>query len=108
LSGLPGVALAQQPAAALSVYHQYTLQVDERDAVQRRLAAADVQTMVYYPVPLHLQTVHAALGYARGAFPVAEAAAESVISLPIYPELEAAAQQHVIGALAASLVAHVA
>jgi dTDP-4-amino-4,6-dideoxygalactose transaminase len=108
LSGLPGVALAQQPAGALSVYHQYTLQVDERDAVQRRLAAADVQTMVYYPVPLHLQTVHAALGHARGAFPVAEAAAESVISLPIYPELEAAAQQQVIAALAASLVAHVA
>jgi dTDP-4-amino-4,6-dideoxygalactose transaminase len=81
------------------VYHQYTVRVARRDDVRGSLLGAGVQTMVYYPVPLHLQKVHAALGLRPGAFPHAEAAAESVLSLPMYPELDEAAQDRVIEAL---------
>jgi dTDP-4-amino-4,6-dideoxygalactose transaminase len=70
------------------VYHQYTIRVSERDRVQRALADAQIQTMVYYPVPLHLQEVHAALGFSEGSFPHAERAACDVLSIPMFPELE--------------------
>ncbi len=88
-------------AAARCVYHQYTVRVRDRDEVQARLKAAGVGTMVYYPVPLHLQEVHAALGYRSGAFPAAERAAAECLSLPMFPELSAAQQHAVVAALAA-------
>lgn len=88
-------------AVARCVYHQYTVRVRNRDAVQARLKAAGVGTMVYYPVPLHRQEVHAELRHAPGAFPVAERAAEECLSLPIFPELTEAEQERVVDALAA-------
>ncbi len=69
------------------MYHQYTIRVRDRDRVQKDLQAAGVQTMVYYPVPLHLQKVHANLGQGEGTFPHSERAAREVISLPMFPEL---------------------
>ncbi len=69
------------------VFHQYTVRLSDRDAVQQQLLTAGVQTMVYYPVPLHLQRVHELLGYREGSFPHAEAAAREVLSLPMFPEM---------------------
>lgn len=82
-----------------SVYHQFTVQVPERDAAKERLAQQGVQTMVYYPVPLHLQGVHRDLGHAEGDFPHAEAAAKGVLSVPMFPELSTEEQRTVIEAV---------
>ncbi len=69
------------------VYHQYTLRSPLRDSIQKRLREKEIASVVYYPVPLHLQKALSFLGYKKGDFPEAEKAAEEVLSLPIYPEL---------------------
>ncbi|MHC4400884.1 MAG: DegT/DnrJ/EryC1/StrS family aminotransferase [Planctomycetota bacterium] len=70
-----------------AVYHQFTIQIDNREAVSRKLKEAGVGSAVYYPIPLHLQKVHAHLGYRAGSMPHAETAAERCLSLPMFPEL---------------------
>jgi dTDP-4-amino-4,6-dideoxygalactose transaminase len=69
------------------VYHQYTLRSPVRDTIQKRLREKEIASVVYYPVPLHLQKALNFLGYKKGDFPEAEKASEEVLSLPIYPEL---------------------
>jgi len=81
------------------VYHVYTLRADDRDGLQASLLAEGIQTGIHYPVPAHLQPAYADLGYGFGAFPHAEAAAEQVLSLPLYPELSAQAVAEVAGAV---------
>jgi len=68
-------------------YHQYTIAYKERDALLRYLGKKGIASRVYYPVPLHLQPCYKNLGYSIGSFPLAEKAAEEVLSLPIYAEL---------------------
>lgn len=86
------------------VYHQYTVRVDNRDQVQEKMKQAGVQTMVYYPLPLHLQEVHAALGHGEGDFPHAEEVASTCLSLPMFPEMTEEQQNEVVIALKASLI----
>jgi dTDP-4-amino-4,6-dideoxygalactose transaminase len=73
---------------AYHVYHQYTIMDKKRDKIQEKLRDERVSSVVYYPMPLHLQEALRFLGYHRGDFPVAERAAREVLSLPMYPELE--------------------
>jgi UDP-2-acetamido-2-deoxy-ribo-hexuluronate aminotransferase len=70
-----------------SVFAQFTVQVDNRDEVQKRLALLGIPTAVHYPVPLHLQEAFSGLGLPAGSFPVSEAAAQRVMSLPMHPYL---------------------
>jgi dTDP-4-amino-4,6-dideoxygalactose transaminase len=101
--------LAPQPPHFMSmhVFHQYTIRVkQERDALHEALSKLGVMAMIYYPIPLHLQKTHAALGYAVGQFPNAERVAEQVLSLPIYPGLSRAQQDSVIEALKQALVSN--
>ena len=70
------------------VYHQYTITSRQRDTLQQKLKENGISSVVYYPVPLHLQKALRFLGYHKGDFPVAEKAAKEVLSLPMYPELE--------------------
>jgi dTDP-4-amino-4,6-dideoxygalactose transaminase len=86
--------------ATRHVFNQYTVRVQERDALREHLAAGEVGTMVYYPIPLHLQPCFRDLGYETGDFPEAERAAREVLSLPLYPELAAAQQDQVIDGIA--------
>lgn len=85
--------------ANVSIYNQYTLRVPKRDELQEHLKKKGVGSSVYYPLPLHLQPCFEYLGYSEGAFPESEKAAKEVISLPIYPELNNAQLDEVIGAV---------
>lgn len=78
------------------VFHQYTLRVDRRDELQAFLKDQGVATMIYYPIPLHLQPVFKDLGYKEGDLPVTEKAAKEAISLPMFPELKQEQQDYVI------------
>jgi dTDP-4-amino-4,6-dideoxygalactose transaminase len=70
------------------VFHQYTIRVRNRDAVKQRLDAGNItSSMIYYPVPLHLQAAYKDLRGVPGGLPAAEQAAKEVLSLPMYPEL---------------------
>jgi dTDP-4-amino-4,6-dideoxygalactose transaminase len=71
------------------VYHCYTVRVPRRDAVRAHLESSGIQTGVHYATPVHLHPAYADLGYRQGDFPVAEAAAAEVLSLPMFPELGA-------------------
>jgi len=87
LSAIPGVIPPLAPEGFEHVYHQYTIRVEKRDALQRYLADRKIESTVYYPYPLHLQPLYSALGHQAGDFPHAERAAQEVLSLPMYPEL---------------------
>ena len=75
------------PANSEPVWHCYTIEVERREPVRAKLAAAGIETGVYYPVPLHLQKVYSPRGRRRGNFPVAERLCECCLSLPMFPEL---------------------
>lgn len=96
---LADVRLPEQPAYGRSVFHQFTIRHPRRDALREHLAKHEVGTDLIYPVPLHLQKCYAALGFGRGAFPLAERAAETCLSLPIFPELTDAQVEHVVAAI---------
>jgi UDP-2-acetamido-2-deoxy-ribo-hexuluronate aminotransferase len=70
-----------------SVYAQYTIEVEERDAFQEEMKERGIPTTVHYPEAIHLQPAFADLGHRRGDFPVAEAAADRVVSLPMHAYL---------------------
>jgi dTDP-4-amino-4,6-dideoxygalactose transaminase len=86
------------------VFHQYTVRIQggRRDEVRERLDEAGIGTMVYYPIPCHRLPVYAE-AYADVSLPVAEAAADEVLSLPIWPAIEPATQERVAAALADAL-----
>ncbi|MCK5503967.1 MAG: DegT/DnrJ/EryC1/StrS family aminotransferase [Thermodesulfovibrionia bacterium] len=70
------------------VYHQYTIRTPERSEVKKALEDNSISSVVYYPIPLHLQEAFKFLGHSIGDFPESETAANEVLSLPIYPEME--------------------
>jgi dTDP-4-amino-4,6-dideoxygalactose transaminase len=88
LREVPGVMTPVTPEGYEHVYHQYTIRVERRDALQRFLAERKIGSAVYYPVALHLQPLYVSLGHKLGDFPHAERAAQEVLSLPMYPELK--------------------
>ncbi len=86
-SQVPGVMPPIEPEGCEHVFHQYTIRIEQRDALQRHLAARKIGCAVYYPCPLHLQPLYASFGHKAGDFPHSERAAQEVLSLPMYPEL---------------------
>ncbi len=83
------------------VFHQYTLRIVEgsRDALREGLAERGIPSMIYYPVPLHLQKAYQDPRYKRGDFPVAERLAQCVLSIPMHTELDTEQQDYIIGAI---------
>ncbi|MBM3253250.1 MAG: DegT/DnrJ/EryC1/StrS family aminotransferase, partial [Candidatus Omnitrophica bacterium] len=70
------------------IFHIYAIRIRERDKLHLFLKEHDITTLMHYPIPLHMEEVYKYMGYKKGDFPNAEVAATSVLSLPMYPELE--------------------
>jgi dTDP-4-amino-4,6-dideoxygalactose transaminase len=98
-AGLSDVTLPVAAPDRTHIYNQVVIRAPQRDALRAHLDAHGIGTEIYYPVPFHLQDCFKALGYARGAFPVAEAQAGDSLALPIYPELNEAQQAAVVNAI---------
>ena len=98
LSTTTGIVLPQKLHQGNSVWNQFTVRVlsGKRDIIQKSLQAKGIGSMVYYPIPLHLQEVHADLNYVEGSLPVSEQLSHEVLSIPLFPELESSAQQVVV------------
>ena len=103
LADTAGLSVVQPRAGAHAVYHLYVVEVDasRRDGLREWLDARGIDTGIHYPIPLHLQPAYEHLDYAEGAFPIAEAKAKRIVSLPIYPELTEQQQDHIISAVKA-------
>jgi len=106
LAGCPGLALPVEASwTGRHAYHLFVVRLLEcdRDSAARKLAARGVQTVVHYPVPIHLQKAYSELGLRPGAFPCAETAARGVLSLPMFPEITQAQVAYVADSLRAVL-----
>ncbi|TAE60278.1 MAG: DegT/DnrJ/EryC1/StrS family aminotransferase [Nostocales cyanobacterium] len=109
LSQIPGIIPPQELLGGEAVWNQYTIRVSSeerngatskyRDWVRTQLQDQGISTMLYYPLPLHLQPVYKTLGYQPGQLPISEQASHQVISLPMFPELTQEQQDKVIYAL---------
>jgi dTDP-4-amino-4,6-dideoxygalactose transaminase len=87
LRNTEGLDLPVEHEWATPVYHLFVVEVDDRQKVMDHLKERGVASGLHYPVPLHLQPAYSDLGYHTGAFPVAEARADRILSLPMFPEL---------------------
>ena len=120
LAPIPGIILPQVLAPAHSVWNQYTIRIQNnqlenplenppenqltsrsnlRDQVREKMQSKGVSSMVYYPIPLHLQPVYKNLGYQPGQLPHTDVTAQEVLSLPMFPEITPEEQQQVAYAL---------
>ena len=96
LAGVGDLLLPARPVGRASAWHLYVVRSAERDALLDHCRAAGVGAGVHFPLPLHLQPAWRYLGYARGDLPVTEAWAAECLSLPLFPELDEARQDHVV------------
>ena len=91
LSGIPELELPFRASNSTHVFHQYTVKIKngKRDAFREYLSGEGIPTMIYYPVPLHLQNAFKSPGIEEGAYPISENLSKVVISLPIHTEMDA-------------------
>jgi dTDP-4-amino-4,6-dideoxygalactose transaminase len=89
------VVVPFEPQESKAVYHLYVIRTENRDGLSAHLNAAGVFTGLHYPVPVHLQNCYRAWAYPQGSFPVTECVASSILSLPMFPGLDAAQQRRV-------------
>jgi dTDP-3-amino-3,4,6-trideoxy-alpha-D-glucose transaminase len=101
LKGVEGLQTPRAAAWAEHVYHLYVVRSAARDVLQARLRASDIETLIHYPIPCHLQPAFAPLGFRKGQFPVAEQLSDEVLSLPLWPEMPVQALEQVTRAITA-------
>lgn len=98
-SGPSGLAFQAIPPGRESIWAQYSIlarDLQHRNLILKALIEAEIPSAVYYPIPLHLQQAFGWLGYAKGDFPVSEAHADRIFSIPIHPYLGGEAQQQIV------------
>jgi dTDP-4-amino-4,6-dideoxygalactose transaminase len=103
LAHLPEVILPRTAPGNEHVWHLYAIRVPRRDHVLRCLHDEGIYAGIHYPVPVHLQPAFRHLGYGAGDFPVAEAAAGQLLSLPLYPQITHEQQARVANAVGRAL-----
>lgn len=99
LSGIPDLKLPFRADYSTHVFNQYTCQVKQegqRDALKTYLQAQGIPSMIYYPIPMHLQPAYQQYGYVEGDFPIAERLCQTVISFPIHTEMKPEVQAYII------------
>jgi dTDP-4-amino-4,6-dideoxygalactose transaminase len=101
LSNIPGVVVPFEPETSRAVYHLYVIRTKDRGGMGDFLKAQGVSTGLHYPVPLHLQKCYRDWGYENGSFPVTERVAKEILSLPLFPGLDAQQQQQVAAGVSA-------
>jgi dTDP-4-amino-4,6-dideoxygalactose transaminase len=99
LLGDSDVVTPLEASYAESVWHLYVIEVRDRDALKAYLGSLGIGAGVHYPVPVHLQAAYRELGHERGDFPVTERLADSILSLPMYPEMSPRATEEVAAAV---------
>lgn len=119
LAAIPGLVVPELPVGGVGVWNQYTIRVQPctapkrclgkpcpgkalgacRDWVKTQLQAQGISSMIYYPVPIHLQKAYQSLGYQAGDLPQTEQASQEVLSLPMFPELSLDQQRRVVKVL---------
>ena len=118
LQTVASIELPQTTAGSINVWNQYTIRIAEsnsknvndfgdrnrRELVQQLLSERGIISMIYYPIPLHLQPVYQNLGIKQGQLPIVEQTAREVLSLPIFPGISEAEQEQVAYALKDSLL----
>lgn len=97
LKGLTGIEIPERSPYSTHVFHQYTLRLSniDREALMKHLESREIPSMIYYPVPLHVQQAFRYLGYHEGDFPVTEKLCKSVLSLPMHTELDEEQLQYI-------------
>ena len=103
LKGVEGVETPVELKGTTCVYHQYTIKTPARDAMHEKLKEKGVMTMIYYPVPAHLQEAFKNLEIAEGCLPITEDLTKKVLSLPIFPEITDTQQKQVAEAIKSTL-----
>jgi dTDP-4-amino-4,6-dideoxygalactose transaminase len=98
LAGEPYV-LPRVAAQRTHIFHLYVIETDNRRHTQEFLSARGIATGIHYPIPIHMQEACKDLGYSRGDFPATEAAANRILSLPMYPELTEEQLEYVASSL---------
>ena len=88
LRSVPEIVVPEEPEGHRSVWHQYVIRHPRRDALMRAMEGEGVGVLIHYPVPPHRQPAYADLAKAAGTYPIAEAMANSVLSLPMGPHLD--------------------
>ena len=102
------ISTPRERAGVRHVYQQYSVRVSQRDTWRTHLGEIGIQTAIHYPIPVHLQPAYHDLGYGAGDFPISEAVAQEILSIPIFPEMTPTQIETVAGALRAGLPAGIA
>ena len=99
LSRIKEISFPAEDKNTHSVYHTFVIQAEKRDELQVHLRECGIGTAIHYPVPIHLHTAAANLGYNKGDFPKTERQSQRILSLPVYPELEVEDLENVVTAI---------
>jgi UDP-2-acetamido-2-deoxy-ribo-hexuluronate aminotransferase len=101
LASIPTLTIPKRATNSTHVFHQYTIQVSDglRDNLKSHLEAHGIPTMIYYPVPLHLQKAYKRAGFEEGSFPVTEELSKTVLSLPIHTEMKEEELEYISGTI---------